>query len=245
VDATFAPIAVPPELDARGIVTLSLAIKRAVDDAATRVLVLHGSDGVFCRGMSLAGVASSDLRDDPSEGVRAFARCLEILRLAEKPTIAVVDGEALGGGLGVAAACDVVLASTRSKFGLPELLLGLLPAVVMPVLLERMPAQKARLLALRADSVPADQARDLGLADEVVPAEELPRTVRRWVRALSRADSQAAARLKSYTTEVAGLDLVAGLGRGAGLTAALLSDDAVRETIRDFVAGGVPPWLTR
>jgi enoyl-CoA hydratase/carnithine racemase len=211
------------------------------------VLVLEGTDGVFCRGMSLAGLGAAELDNEldnePSDAVRAFARCLEVLRLAAKPTIAVVDGEALGGGLGIAAACDVVLASSRARFGLPELLLGLLPAVVLPVLLERMSAQQARLLALRADSVPAERARELGIADEVVATDELPRTIRRWARALSRADSRGVARLKAYSAEIAPLELAAGLGRGAGLTAALLADAAVRETIRDFAVGGMPPWL--
>jgi enoyl-CoA hydratase/carnithine racemase len=244
VNETIAQIPVPAELDARAIVTLSLAIKRAVEDPGTRVLALRGADGVFCRGMSLAGVASEH-GADPSGAVRAFARCLEVLRLAAKPTIAVVDGDALGGGLGIAAACDVVLTTPDAAFGLPELLLGLLPAIVLPVLLERMPAQQARLLALRAESVSAERARQLGLADEVVPADDLARTVRRYARAFSRTDPGATAGLKRYTAELAGLGLTAGLRRGAGLTAELLADRALRATIRDFVAGGTLPWLAR
>jgi len=245
MDETVASIVVPAELDACTIVTLSLAIKRAVDDPSIQVLVFHGADGIFCRGMSLGGLVSSEMIGDPTEGVRAFARCLEVLRLAEKPTIAVVDGDALGGGLGIAAACDVVLATLDAAFGLPELLLGLLPAIVLPVLLERMPAQQARLLALRAESVSAERARDLGLADEVVPADDLLRIVRRWVRALSRPDPGAVAGLKRYSAELSGLGVTAGLSRGAGLTAERLADRALRETIRDFVAGGAPPWLAR
>jgi enoyl-CoA hydratase/carnithine racemase len=245
VHKTIASIQVPAELDARAIISLSLAIKQAVDDEATRVLVLQGADGDFCRGMSLAGLASPEPNDDPAEAVRTFARCLEILRFAEKPTIAVVDGVALGGGLGIVAACDLVLATPRATFGLPELLFGLLPAVVLPILLERMPAQKVRLLALRATSVSADRARDLGLVDEVVLAEDLPRAVRHYARALSRTAPGAAVTLKRYVAEAAGIGLTAGLSRGAGLTAALLAGGSVRDSIQDFVAGGTLPWLTR
>jgi enoyl-CoA hydratase/carnithine racemase len=245
VNETIAQISVPAELDAGVIVALSLEIKRAVEDPVTRVLALRGADGAFCRGMSLSEVASSERGDDPSGAVRAFARCLEVLLLAAKPTIAVVDGDALGGGLGIAAACDVVLATPDAAFGLPELLLGLLPAIVLPVLLERMPAQQARLLALRAESVPAERACQLGLADEVVAADDLPRAVRRYARAFARTDPGAAAGLKQYIAELTGLGLAAGLSRGAGLTADLLADGALREAIRDFVAGGTPPWLAR
>jgi enoyl-CoA hydratase/carnithine racemase len=168
-----------------------------------------------------------------------------VLRLAEKPTIAVVDGEALGGGVGIAAACDLVLATTRASFGLPELLLGLLPAVVMPVLLERMPAQKIRLLALGAVSIPAERARDLGLADEVVGQDELPRAVRRYARALGRPDRRAVATLKAYAAETGGQNVVNGLARGSELTSALLSDHSVLDAIRELVSEGTPPWLAQ
>jgi len=245
VNETIASIQVPAELDARTIVALSLAIKQAVDDETTRVLVLQGAEGDFCRGMSLAGLTSPELGDDPSEAVRAFARCLEILRFAEKPTIAVVDGVTLGGGLGIAAACDLVLATPRATFGLPELLFGLLPAVVLPILLERMPAQKVRLLALRATSISADGAHALGLVDEVVLTEDLPRAVRRCARALSRTAPGAAVALKRYVADVAGLGVTVGLSRGAGLTTALLADSSVRDSIRELVVGGTPPWLAR
>ena len=243
MDEAIAQIRVPPELDARSVAALGEAIERATRDPAARVLLLAGAGGIFCRGMSLDGLALSESPDDPGTAARDFARSLEALRFAAKPTVAVVDGEALGGGLGIAAACDLVLATPRATFGLPELLFGLLPAVVLPVLLERAPAQKVRLLALRAGSVPADQARELGLADEVLPADELPRAVRRWVRALSRPDPCGVARLKRYSAEAARLGVAAGLGRGAGLTAEALADGAALATIRAFVDGEAPPWL--
>lgn len=243
MNQTIARVAVPAELDVGGILALREAIRSAVGDAGSRVLVLQGADGVFCRGMSLAGQVAEE---DPADAVRTFAACLEALRFAGKPTIAVVDGEALGGGVGIAAACDLVLATPRSSFGLPELLFGLLPAIVLPVIAERMPVQRARLLALRAQSVSADRAWEMGLADEIVMADELARTVPRFAHALSRPDSEAVAGLKRYSAQIAGLDVLGGLGLGAEITAAAL---AVRpgpaDTIRAFVADGTAPWLAR
>jgi enoyl-CoA hydratase/carnithine racemase len=245
MDEGIAQILVPPTLDAGSVAALGRAIEHAVRDPAARVLLLAGADGIFCRGMSLDRLVASPPPDGLAAAAQGFARCLGALRFAAKPTVAIVDGETLGGGLGIAAACDLVLATPRSTFGLPELLFGLLPAVVLPVLLERAPAQKVRLLALRAGSVPADQARNLGLVDEVLPADELPRAVRRWVRALSRPDPGAVATLKRYSAEATRLGVAAGLCRGAGLTAEALADGATLAAIRTFVDGEALPWIAR
>jgi enoyl-CoA hydratase/carnithine racemase len=240
VNQTIARVAVPAELDPARIVELHESIRGILGDAAGRTLVLEGADGVFCRGMSLAG---HDDAGDPAEAARTFAACLAALRFAGKPTIAAVDGEALGGGLGIAAACDVVLATPRSSFGLPELLFGLLPAIVLPVVAERTSPQRARLLALRARSVPADRALELGLADEVVPEEELARAISRHARALSRSDPGAVAGLKRYTAEIAGLDVAGALDRGAEVTATALANPATSDAIHGFLAEGTAPWL--
>jgi len=225
-------IQVPPVLDSAAVHGLHAAI----DAAGQRVLLLEGAEGVFCRGMDLAGLADDA---DPAASARAFARCLEALRFSPCPTIALVDGAALGGGLGLAASCDVVLATPRATFGLPELLFGLLPAIVLPVVLERVSSQRLRLLALRGHAVTADQAHALGLVDEVIPPDGLAKASSRWARTLLRADPRAVALLK----QDAAPNLTAGLERGASLTAERLHDAAVLALARDFADGGAP-WLT-
>ena len=105
-------------------------------------------------------------------GVEAFARLVQAIRTIGKPVVAVVAGIALGGGVGIAAAADVVIASTRAAFGLPEALFGLVPGVVMPILLERMTPQKARWLALTGHTRSASEAQQLGLVDLVVSDDD-------------------------------------------------------------------------
>jgi enoyl-CoA hydratase/carnithine racemase len=247
VQATVIPL--PPALDARAIRALDEAIAVACRDTTARALVLEGRDGVFCCGMELRALVE-DAGDERAaerlaEGFAAFARCLVGLRLAPKPTIAAVDGEALGGGVGLAAACDLVLATDRSTFGLPELLYGFVPATVLPVLLERMPAQKVRLMALSGHAHRAARARELGLVDELAPDGQLGPALRRAVRLLTRAHPAAVAALKHDTAATPHLELSAAVRRAARRSAEALGDRAVLDGIRAFVGEGTPPWLAR
>src|SRR4051812_27966939 len=150
--APFARIRVPRALEPAGLVELGRALLAASRDDAIRVLLLEGAEGVFCRGLDAAVALETRGVAEEARAAHAFASCLRALRFGGKPTIAAVDGEALGGGVGLVAACDLVLATERATFALPELLFGLLPATILPLLHERMPPQKARLLALRGRS---------------------------------------------------------------------------------------------
>jgi enoyl-CoA hydratase/carnithine racemase len=240
VDFPLVRIPVPPTLDAATVLALDAAIDVAGNQGSAGVLVLEGTPGVFCRGVDLGALADGG---SAAASVHAFARCLEALRLGPCATIAIIDGQAIGGGLGLAAACDVVLATPRSTFGLPELLFGAVPAIVLPILRERVPAQRLRLLALCAHSVSANEAQTLGLVDELVTPERLPHAARRWTRMLSRPQTQAIALLKRYTADVFPLGLNAALERGATLTSERLRDDTVLAAARQFANGELAPWI--
>lgn len=151
-------------LDAGLLAALEAALAAAVADRRP-ALVLSGDGGVFCTGMDLAAVTALAAGQATRPLHEAFARVLA--RLGDMPvlTIALVDGEALGGGLALAAACDVVIATDAARFGLPEALWGLLPANAAPVVARRSGVQAARRLALTTEAVDADTARLLGLAD--------------------------------------------------------------------------------
>jgi enoyl-CoA hydratase/carnithine racemase len=96
------------------------------------------------------------------------------LLTAPRPTLAVIDGPALGAGLGLAAACDVVVASERSTFGLPEALYGLAPAIIRPALMTRLTIQQLNMLLFTCHSRSAQEARALGLTASIRP-ERAPR----------------------------------------------------------------------
>jgi enoyl-CoA hydratase/carnithine racemase len=238
-------IALPEALSLASLDALASALDRALADRDAGVWVLHGSAaGVFCRGMDLAALAGLD--GDASRGPRVYAACLERLGKAERPTVALIDGEVIGGGVGLAAACDLAVATPASTFALPEALFGLLPAIVMPILLERLSAQKARLFALAGTKRSAAWARENGLVDDVVDAGQLDRYLSRASRDLSRSAPRAVAGLRAWVAEIAELRSTnAALARGLTITAELVNDAAVRETVRRFVDEGEPPWETR
>jgi len=239
-DVHAGTITVPPSLNPATAGMLAGAVRRAQDDGA-RVLVLRGEDGVFCRGLDFASLLAAG-GNAGEAGVEPFVDCIRSIREATVPTVAVVDGETLGGGVGIAAACDVVIAGSHATFGLPEVLFGLLPAAVMPFLLERMPPQKARLLALTGRGWNAAEGLELGLVDVMAPGGQLDGSVRSWVRELSRCRPGAAPRLRAWAAEARMLAWEEALDRGAQMTAAALRDPDLLGRIRRFQDGEELPW---
>jgi enoyl-CoA hydratase/carnithine racemase len=236
-------IALPPSLTVASLDALTGALDEAAADAEARVWVLEGTPGVFCRGMDLSALSAEG--GDAAVSLQRFAACLGRLRNAPRPTIALCDGEVMGGGIGLAAACDVVVATARSTFGLPEILFGLLPGAVLPVLLERLTPHAARLLTMRGHAHDAAWALAHGLVDELVAEGALDRAASAAARELGRAAPARILGLRTWIQEIAPLGADAALTRGAALTAGFTREPAVREAVRAFVEDGTPPWLNR
>ena len=238
-----ARIQVPPTLDARSTGELAEDIERAISQPHG-VIVLAGGDGTFCRGIDftslLAAEDAGDLDTECTRSVDAFVRCVWLIRSCGKPVVAAVDGETLAGGVGLAAACDLVIATERSTFGMPEALFGLIPAIALPLLLERMTPQKARLIAMTGHSYRAAEAHALGLVDVVTSADGLVPTVRAHVRSLARTSPDAVAALKRPCGDLTRAELE----RGGEMTRTRLQREQVGQAIRAFMAGGRAPWET-
>jgi methylglutaconyl-CoA hydratase/polyketide biosynthesis enoyl-CoA hydratase PksH len=237
---------VPPVINGEGVRAFARELERACSNQAHQVILLAGSEGTFCRGMDLATLANLQAetgdRPDLLPELEEFARCLRQIRYSGKPVIAVVDGEVLAGGVGIVSACDLVVATTNSSFGLSELPFGMIPAIVMPLLLERMPSHQVRLWALTAGAHSASEAQRTGLVDVVVEPTRLERTVSSWIRQLSRADHAAIAKLKTLLAEVPAIGIEAALRRGVSLTSETLREESVLSRIRSFLDGEAVPW---
>lgn len=163
-------------LDDSLITELNDAVNALNRSQEVRVIILTGEGPAFCAGMNLEYLQRSTAKnlEENTEDARALQRLLLALRQSRKTVIAMVNGPAMGGGCGLAAACDFVFAAEESaKFGVPEVRLGFVPAVIIEFLIHRMGLGKTREFVLSGAIVDAATAKSLGLATEVIPSATL------------------------------------------------------------------------
>jgi methylglutaconyl-CoA hydratase len=172
---------------------LRAALADALADDAVRVVVLDHTGRVFCSGMDLAEAAGGGAQE---QGVREFPELLSLIWSSPKPVLAAVRGPARAGGVGLLAACDVVVAASSATFGFSEVRLGLVPAVISAVVLPRMVPHVAHRLMLTGEVFDAATALGGGLVDLVVPAEEVSGALAAQVTALAAGAPAALAETK-------------------------------------------------
>jgi len=229
-------ITVPERLDEPFLETMRARMTGVADVSA---VLLEGAPARFCLGMSgIAALAASREKSQLRRGLEAFADCLDLLLCCPRPTCAVVDGAALGGGLGLAAACDVILATERARFGLPEGLYGLAPSIIRPVLLRRLTPQQVNLLLFTAHARSADEAAGLGLVDRLVPVDRLEAARREIVRQLRRVRSEAVIVSRRWDAAEIGRLLRAGIEE----TLAALADRNILAALGDAASEDERSW---
>ena len=172
---------------------LRQALTDVLADDAVRVVVLDHTGRVFCSGMDLSEAAGAGAGD---QGVRELPDLLQALWTSPKPVLAVVRGPARAGGVGLAAACDVVVAGASATFGMSEVRLGLVPAVISAVVLPRMLPHVAHRLMLTGEVFDAAAAAAGGLVDLVAPDGEVDGVADVQVRALAAGSPWALAETK-------------------------------------------------
>lgn len=151
-----------------------------------RVVVLAGRGKSFSAGADLnwmkqAGQASQ--AENEADALK-LAKMLQTLATLKQPTIARVHGIAFGGGMGLASACDICIASVNAKFATSEVRLGLAPSTISPYVIRAIGARQASRYFLTAERIDAEQAQKIGLVHEVVPVEELDSKIDEMVQAL-------------------------------------------------------------
>ena len=168
------------------------------EDRDVRVVVLAGRGKSFSAGADLNWMkrAANNGIDDNLNDARALAKMLRTLAEMKKPTIARVQGAALGGGMGLAAACDIAVASTKAVFATSEVKFGIIPSAISPYVLRAIGARQAYRYFQSAERIDASRAREIGLVHEAVEAEHLDAKVQEIVGALLQGGpfSQAAAK---------------------------------------------------
>jgi methylglutaconyl-CoA hydratase len=167
--------------DDRLIAELTAELARLGVDQTVRIVVLTGAGRSFSAGADLNWMRRTATYGEAENlaDARALARLMQTLNELPKPTVARVNGAALGGGTGLVACCDVVVASAQATFGTTEVRLGLIPAVIGPYVLAAIGPRQARRLMLTGERISAAEAARVGLVHEVVPPDQLDTAVER------------------------------------------------------------------
>lgn len=218
------------------------ALDDAKDDAAVRAVVITGAGAAFSAGADLKQMSSGH-GDEPALAPKGDFRDLMLrFPMLGKPTIARVPGPAMGGGLGLVAACDFAIACESAVLGTPEIKRGLWPMMIMAVLREIVPRRKLMSMMLLGDKLSAREALDHGLLTSVVPDDQLDGAVDALASKLA-AQSPTAMRMgleAFHATRGEPLDRAVPYLQDR-LYALLATDDA-REGMTAFLEKRAPNW---
>lgn len=162
------------------------AFERARDDDDVRAVVLASShDTVFSSGANLGGFAADAPLVHRHFGSERFVTLFELIGELGKPTLVAASGHVLAGALGIALACDLIVAKDTATFGTPEINVGAFPFMIMAFIYRNVPRKQANELLLLGERWTAEQALAAGLVNKVVPAEEFDAAVAEWAAKLA------------------------------------------------------------
>lgn len=210
----------------------------------TRVAVLAGAGRSFCAGADLTWMAKmiAYSHDENVRDARAMAMMFEALDHLPIPLIGRVHGAALGGGAGLAAVCDIVVAAEDTVFGFTEVKLGILPAVISPYVIGKIGASAARELFLTGGRFSAARARELGLVHATGTEEDLNRMIARYVTEVQTAGPHAVAAAKKLIGEVSRQDRTGATEYSIEAIAVQRVSAEGQEGMRAFLDKRRPSW---
>jgi enoyl-CoA hydratase/carnithine racemase len=225
---------------------LIAAFTAARDDPAVRCVVLASShEKVFSSGGDLAGFAADVPLADKHAGIARFPRLFELIGTLGKPSICAAGGHVLAGALGLALACDLIVARAGARFGTPEIDVGVFPFMIMALIYRNVPRKRTNELLLLGEQISAEEAERIGIVNRVVPADEFDAFVTAWAEKLAakspvmmRMGKDAMYRQQDMAFEQA-LDFLR-----AQLAIAFATDD-IQEGVKAFFEKREPQWTGR
>jgi enoyl-CoA hydratase len=165
---------------------LTTAFEAARDDDAVRCVVLTSThERIFSAGANLGGFAAEVPIVHKHFATERFPRLFRLIGELGKPTICAANGHVLAGALGIALACDLIIASDQARFGTPEINVGLFPFMIMALIYRNVPRKKTNELLLLGEQISAEEAERIGIVNRVVPAEEFQAAVAEWAQKLA------------------------------------------------------------
>ncbi len=214
--------------------------------AEVRAVVLAASGTAFCAGADLNWMKrmAGYSREENLADAAALARMLEVIATCPKPTIARVQGDVYAGGVGLVAACDMVVAVDTAHFCLSEVKIGLIPATISPYVIRAMGARASQRYFLTAERFSAGEAHRIGFVHEVVPAAELDAKVAALTGALVSASPEAVKACKQLVHDVTGREITPALIQHTveGIADIRASAEG-KEGVRAFLEKRKPSWL--
>ena len=228
------------------IAELTRAFIQLGQDPQVRVIVLAAVGPAFCAGADLNWMRrmADYTRAENLADAAALAEMLRVMYECPKPTIARIQGDVYAGGMGLVAACDMVVSVDTANFCLSEVKLGLIPATISPYVIRAMGARAAHRYFLTAERFDAQEALRIGFVHEVVSAAQLDAKVAEMTNALVSASPNAVRSCKMLVQEVAGRDIDAPLiGRTVEGIADIRTSSEGREGVQSFLQKRKPSWL--
>lgn len=228
------------------IAELTAAFIALDEDKDVRVVVLAGRGKSFSAGADLNWMrrAANNGIDENLNDARALARMLRTIAEMKKPTIARIQGAALGGGMGLAAACDIAVASDKAVFATSEVKFGIIPSAISPYVLRAIGARQAYRYFQSAERISAARAYEIGLVHEAVEADQLDAKVQEIVSALLQGGPLSQAAAKELIRAVDGQKVNETLVEDtAHRIAHLRATPEAREGIAAFLEKRSPNWM--
>lgn len=215
---------------------LAAGLERAAEDDSARVIVLTNNGNTFCAGADLkAGVGDKPLF--------TLVDLFQLMQSSPKPVVGRIAGHCMGGGVGLAAACDISIADQGILFGFTEVRIGVAPAIISVVCLPKMRRADAMELFLSGERVSAERAADVGLINYSVVDTSLDDKLNEITDKLVRGGPNALAASKTLVYKVPDTSTEEAFSWTAELSAKLFQSEEAKEGISAFRARKEPSWI--
>ncbi len=229
--------------DARMVTGLCGIFEHLAGDPKVRGVVLSGSGPVFCAGVDLTWMADSASEKERIRDAELLMRMLRAIDGCPAPVVGRIHGAAFGGGLGLVALCDIVVASDDARFALREVRVGLVPAVIAPFLLRKVGVSRFQRFALTGEPFTAGVAKDIGLVHEVVPEKELDAAVGEVTEQVLQAAPLATRATKELLRRLPALPEEEARANCIESNAQIRGTEEAQEGLRAFAQKRPPSWV--